>query len=185
MKKLLLHTCCAPCAIYVVQELSKEYDLSLYYFNSNIHPATEYEKRLQEIITWAKNKDIGLIEADYNPQEWFAVVKDLEEEPEGGSRCLECFQYRLGATAKYAKEHNYDLFSTTLSISPHKDAEAINRIGSTLGQTNKIEFLEADWKKNDGFKIACQLSKQESFYRQDYCGCVYSLKVKSKKSKVK
>ena len=106
MKKLLLHTCCAPCAIYVVQELSKEYDLSLYYFNSNIHPATEYEKRLQEIITWAKNKDIGLIEADYNPQEWFAVVKDLEEEPEGGSRCLECFQYRLGATAKYAKEHN-------------------------------------------------------------------------------
>ncbi|MFH1668198.1 MAG: epoxyqueuosine reductase QueH [Candidatus Komeilibacteria bacterium] len=180
MKKLLLHTCCAPCAIYVVQELSKEYDLSLYYFNSNIHPETEYQKRLQEIINWAKKNNIKLIETEYQSGEWFAMVKGLEGEPEGGKRCEQCFQYRLGATAKYAKEHNYDLFSTTLSISPHKDAEAINRIGGILGQANKMEFLEANWKKNDGFKIACQLSKQENFYRQDYCGCAYSLKVKIK-----
>jgi epoxyqueuosine reductase len=174
MKKLLLHTCCAPCAIYVVQELSKEYDLSLYYFNSNIHPQTEYQKRLQEIISWANKNDIKLIEAEYKPEEWFIIAKGLEDESEGGKRCLECFQYRLEATAKLAKEDKFDLFSTTLSISPHKDAVAINKIGSALGKQYEVEFLEADWKKNNGFKIACQLSKEQNFYRQDYCGCTFS-----------
>ena len=179
MKKMLLYTCCAPCAIYVVQELVKKYDLALYYYNPNIHPADEYQKRLNEIIRWSDKYNIKLIETDYNTGEWFKKIKGLEQEPEGGSRCWVCYEYRMDATAKYAKENNYDIFATTMSISPHKKADKLNEIGNRLSKEYNIEYLEANWKKNNGFKIACELSKEEDFYRQDYCGCIFSQRDKA------
>ncbi len=178
MKKMLLHTCCAPCAIYVVQELAKEYDLALYYYNPNIHPADEYQKRLNEITKWARKKDIKLIETDYNVEAWFNKVKGLEEEPEGGNRCFVCYEMRMRETAQFAKDNDYDIFSTTMSISPHKKADKLNEIGNKLKEELGVDYLEADWKKNDGFKIACKLSKEEEFYRQDYCGCTFSIRNK-------
>lgn len=175
---MLLHTCCAPCAIYVVQELAKEYDLALYYYNPNIHPADEYQKRLDEIIKWSKKRDIKLIEAEYNVEDWFKEIKGLEEESEGGSRCFVCYEMRMRETAQYAKDNGYDIFSTTMSISPHKKADKLNEIGNKLKEEIGVDYLEADWKKNDGFKIACKLSKEEKFYRQDYCGCTFSIRNK-------
>lgn len=185
MKRMLLHTCCAPCAIYVVQELSKEYDLSLYYYNPNIHPADEYQKRLNEIIKWSKKKNIELIETNYDIDNWFNSIKGLENEPEGGDRCFVCYELRMRSTAKYAKDRDYDLFGTTMSISPHKNAAKLNEIGTKLSNEYEIEYLEADWKKNEGFKIACQLSKEENFYRQDYCGCTFSQKERSEKNAIR
>ncbi|MFW0862029.1 MAG: epoxyqueuosine reductase QueH [Candidatus Komeilibacteria bacterium] len=179
MKKMLLHTCCAPCAIYVVQELSKQYDLTLYYYNTNIHPADEYQKRLNEIIKWSTKKNIKLVEAKYNVEDWFAAVKGLEQEPEGALRCFVCYEMRMRETALYAKDNNFDLFGTTMSISPHKKADKLNEIGNKLKEELGIDYLEADWKKNEGFKIACKLSKEENFYRQDYCGCTFSKKNKT------
>lgn len=176
---MLLHTCCAPCAIYVVQQLAKQYDLALYYYNPNIHPADEYQKRLNEIIKWAGKNNIKLVEAKYNVEDWFKAIKGLEQEPEGGQRCFVCYEMRLKETAAYAKNNNYDLFGTTMSISPHKKADKLNEIGNKLKEEMGINYLEADWKKNDGFKIACRLSKEENFYRQDYCGCTFSQRDKT------
>jgi epoxyqueuosine reductase len=176
MKKMLLHTCCAPCAIYVVQQLAKEYDLALHYYNPNIHPADEYQKRLNEIIKWATKNSIKLIEDDYNADEWFDNIKGFEQAPEGGERCWVCYELRMRKTAQYAQNNDYEVFSTTMSISPHKNADKLNEIGDSLSKEYNVEYLSANWKKNDGFKIACELSKQEDFYRQDYCGCEFSQK---------
>lgn len=171
---MLLHTCCAPCAIYVVQQLAREYDLALYYYNPNIHPADEYQKRLNEIVRWAKKKDIKLVETGYNVDLWFDSVKGLEQAPEGGARCWVCYELRMRGAVQHAKNNGFDIFSTTMSISPHKNATKLNEIGAKLEEEYEVEYLPADWKKNDGFKIACQLSKKENFYRQDYCGCEFS-----------
>lgn len=185
MKKMLLHTCCAPCAIYVVQQLAKEYDLALHYCNPNIHPADEYQKRLNEIIKWAKKNNIKLIEADYDADLWFNAVRGLERAPEGGERCWVCYELRMRATAQYAKSSGCDIFSTTMSISPHKNATKLNEIGQKLEGKYNIKYLVADWKKDDGFKIACQLSKQENFYRQDYCGCTFSQRDRTEKNAIR
>ena len=174
MKKILLHTCCAPCAIYVAKQLAKEYEVALFYYNPNIHPADEYQKRLQEIIKWAEKEKVELIEAKYNPEFWFKKIKGLELEPEGGERCWVCYELRLKQTAQHAEENGFDVFTSTMSISPHKNADKLNEIGEYLAKEYKVDYLASDWKKNEGFKIACQLSKQEDFYRQDYCGCVFS-----------
>jgi len=174
MKKMLLHTCCAPCAIYVVQELAKEYDLALYYYNPNIHPTDEYQKRLNEIIRWAKKNDLKLIEAKYDTDRWSDTVKGLEQAPEGGERCEVCYELRMRETVQYAKDNSFDVFGTTMSISPHKRADKLNEIGTKLANEYEFEYFSANWKKNDGFKIACKLSKEEDFYRQDYCGCTFS-----------
>lgn len=174
MKKLLLHTCCAPCSIYVIQQLSKDYQVTVYFYGPNIHPRQEYLARRDEIKKYLTKIDGGLIEGEYDSGEWFKKTKGLEDEPERGKRCDICFQMRLEKTIKYAQDHGFDYWSSTLAISPHKDFKKISEIGNLLVKEYGLPFIDQDWKKNEGFKHACELSKQEGFYRQNYCGCIYS-----------
>ncbi len=174
MKRLLLHVCCAPCAIYPIQELSQEYEVTIYFYDPNIHPKEEYISRRDEIKEYAKSNSINFEEGEYNDDEWFKKTKGLEDELEKGKRCEVCFDIRLKETALKAKKEKYDIWASVLSISPHKDFKQISMVGNRLAESVGIEFLDKDWKKKDGFKKSCMLSKQENFYRQDYCGCIYS-----------
>jgi predicted adenine nucleotide alpha hydrolase (AANH) superfamily ATPase len=175
-KKLLLHICCAPCATYVVQVLSKDYEVTGYFYNPNIYPEEEYFQRLNEMKRIAEDFHITLLDAPYDPMNWFALTKGLEHEPERGTRCERCFYMRLEETAEKAKKEGFDIFATTLSISPYKNASVLNRIGQSLSERYDIAFLPADFKKNDGFKKSVELCKKYNLYRQDYCGCIYSKK---------
>lgn len=181
-EKLLLHVCCAPCAIYPLDQLAEKYELTIFFYDPNIHPRKEYNQRLEEIKKYAKKKNIAIEEGDYDTAEWFSKTKGMENEPERGKRCDTCFDMRLSKTAAKASVEKYDIWATALTISPHKDAAKINIIGKKLSQTFGVDFLTSDWKKKDGFKIATQMSKDEGFYRQDYCGCVYSKKERKKKN---
>jgi predicted adenine nucleotide alpha hydrolase (AANH) superfamily ATPase len=182
--KILAHLCCAPDALYVVQLLRETYKVGGYFYNPNIHPESEYKLRLKETEKIAKILNFKLIEGDYDSENWFRMIKGFEEEPEKGRRCDICYAMRLDRTARKAKEEGYDLFSTTLTISPWKKAHKINQIGRMLGKKYKIKFLEADFKKKDGFKKSVKLSKKFGLYRQNYCGCTFSkLKIKNQKSK--
>jgi len=172
--KLLLHTCCGPCAIYVIEELLKQYQVTVYFYNPNIHPRKEYLARKAEVKNYLEKIEVDFIEGDYNTKDWFDQVRGLEHEPERGRRCDVCFQLRLSGVVKRAKQDGYDAWATTLSISPHKNYQKISQIGQDLSQKNQISFVDRDWKKQDGYKIACNLSSQQGFYRQDYCGCIYS-----------
>jgi epoxyqueuosine reductase len=174
MKKLLLHTCCAPCAIYPLQELAKEYEVTIYFYDPNIHPEIEYIQRRDELKNYAKTIGAKWEEGVYDEARWFAATKGLENEPERGKRCTVCFDMRLGETARKAKNEGYDLWATALSISPHKDTKQIHCVARLYEEKYKVPFLDIDWKKKDGFKIATKLAKEQNFYRQDYCGCVYS-----------
>ncbi|MCD4704907.1 epoxyqueuosine reductase QueH [bacterium] len=176
MLKVFLHSCCAPCSAYVIQELQKEYEVTLFYFNPNIFPKEEYQKRFQEAQKYLKKIKVDLIEGKYDHNLWLEQVKGYEQEPERGKRCYICYQMRLEKTAKKAKELGFDIFCSTLSISPHKDAEMINQIGLELAEKYNIKYLESDWKKQEGFKKACDISREEGFYRQSYCGCEFSMK---------
>lgn len=173
--RLLLHACCAPCSSSVVERLQKEYDLTLYYDNPNIHPEQEYRTRCDEIIRWCETFNLPLVISDYTPQQWHQYVKGFEHELERGERCTLCYRMRLTHTAERAKQDGYDLFTTVLSISPHKDAERINRIGDELAAEIGIEFYQANFKKQGGFQRSLEISKEQGFYRQSYCGCQYSL----------
>lgn len=175
-KKLLLHACCAPCSSHVVEFLKEYFDITILFYNPNIYPKEEYELRLREEIKLAEHFDVGLIYGDYYPQEFFDEVKGYENEPEGGERCLRCFRQRLLYTAKKAKELNFDYFTTSLSISPLKNAENLNRIGVEVGKQEGVEFLLSDFKKKGGYARSVELSNQLGFYRQNYCGCIYSKK---------
>ncbi len=177
-QKLLLHICCIGCGVYVCQKLAEDYDLTLYFYNPNIFPEEEYEKRLEEIAKITKQKNLELIIGEYEHGNWLKQVKHLANEPEGGVRCELCYKIRLEEAVKKAKELNCDIFTTTLTISPHKDAEKINKIGKELEEQYNIKYMESDWKKEGGFKESCKLSKELDLYRQNYCGCEYSLKVK-------
>lgn len=174
--KILLHTCCSPCACYPIQELINQgFQVTLFYYNPNIHPQEEYESRLNELKKYLKKfPDIKLIRGEYEVKKWFKLTKGLEYEPERGKRCDVCYEMRLRKTAELAKEKDFDYFGSTLSISPHKKADKISSIGNKLAKEFKLKFFDKDWKKMDGFKQACDISKQEDFYRQDYCGCIYS-----------
>lgn len=182
MKKFLLHACCAPCSIYVLDKLRPEHDLSVFFYNPNIQPRTEYEQRKEELKKYCQKLEIPFVDGDYDYQDWFALTADYKNCPERGARCPLCFQKRLSVTAARAQSDAFDLWGTTLTISPHKDAALINQIGQDLAKTYGVPYYEADWKKQDGFKIANQMSKDEGFYRQDYCGCVYSWQERQKKS---
>lgn len=184
MKKILLHCCCAPCAAYVIKKLQERYNVTLFYFNPNIFPEEEYKKRLNETKSYLKKIDIPLLEGEYDHNWWLKQVRGFENEPERGKRCKICYKLRLEETAKRAKRLGFNLFCSTLSISPHKDAELINKIGRDLLNKYNVQYLESDWKKHDGFKKSCDISKEQGFYRQEYCGCEFSL-VQSKKYKVK
>lgn len=176
--KLLLHSCCAPCSSYVLEYLTNYFEITILFYNPNITKEEEYLKRLNEIKKLVetiphKNK-IEVVEGRYEPQEFFDIAKGLEDLKEGGERCFKCYQLRQEEVAKYAKENNYDFFTTTLSISPHKNANKLNEIGEELSLKYKVNYLYADFKKKGGYQRSIELSKKYDLYRQDYCGCIYS-----------
>ena len=175
MKKLLLHICCAPCSTSVIEDLKKHYELSALFYNPNIHPLKELELRQQEAFQYCKKLGITLFSEKSDIKAWFIMVKENQWASEkDGKRCMSCYEDRLKITANIAKHNNFDIFTTTLTISPHKHATLINTIGNRLGDEYGIEYLEGNFKKNDGFKRSVEHSKNEGMYRQDYCGCVYS-----------
>lgn len=176
MKKLLLHTCCAPCITVPIERLKSDFEITGFFYNPNIHPKKEYTKRLDEITKWTQQIGIPLIVSKYESGRWLDLVKGLEDEPEGGKRCEVCFRTRLEQTAEYAQKKGFDYFTTTLSISPHKNATMINLIGKEIGEKFGVQFFKANFKKKDGFKQSIDLSKKYEFYRQHYCGCIYSLR---------
>lgn len=173
---LLLHTCCAPCSSYVLEYLSQYFQITLYYYNPNISPQEEYDQRAteQQRLINAMSLGIDLIVATYNPEPFEKMAKGLEHEPEGGARCEPCYKLRLFETGRYAKENNFDYFTTTLSISPHKDSAKLNSIGKNYEEHFQIPYLYSDFKKKGGYQRSCQLSKDFNLYRQDFCGCIYS-----------
>ena len=172
--KLLLHSCCGPCVINVIKKLAENYQVTVYYFNPNIHPRLEYLRRRDEVARHLAKIGSQFIEGSYDTAKWFELTRGLEKEPERGKRCDVCFEFRLTETIKYAKENNFSFWATSLSISPHKNYQSISQIGQRLSKEYGLEFVDRDWKKQDGYKQACQLAKEEGFYRQNYCGCVYS-----------
>ena len=175
---LLLHACCAPCSSYCLEYLSQYFNIIVYYFNPNISVKEEYEYRLNEekrLISLMEFKNpVKIIEGVYNPKDFFSAVKGLEKEPEGGKRCVECFKLRLEASAKTAKEIGADYFATTLTISPLKNAYALNEIGAQFADKYGVNWLYSDFKKREGYKRSIQLSREYDLYRQNYCGCVFS-----------
>lgn len=180
---LLLHACCAPCSSAVLERLGNIFDITILYYNPNITDNTEYDKRLEEIKRFSMNFEtkypIKVIAGRYDPKEFFEISKGLEMEPERGKRCYKCYEMRLKETAFVAKEKGYDYFTTTLSISPYKDAKWINEIGMNFEKEYDTNFLYSDFKKKNGYKRSIELSKEYDLYRQDYCGCVYSLRDKN------
>lgn len=173
-EKLLLHVCCAPCAIYPLKILQDRFDLVLVFYGPNIHPIDEYLKRLESAKQLSEKIGLSIIELEYNPKDWYELIKGLEEEPEGGKRCKVCYSMRLERIAKFAKKNGYRNFTTTLTLSPHKPASVINPIGESIAKEYGLVFLAEDFKKKDGFKKSCQLSDEYGLYRQKYCGCEYS-----------
>lgn len=176
---LLLHSCCAPCSSYVLQCLIPAFEIEVFYCNPNIHPAQEYEHRLAEqrrLLAEMTAGTVRLRPAEYEPEAFFSAVKGLEGEPEGGARCEACFRLRLERTAQAAREAGAEYFGTTLTVSPHKNAETINRIGQEIEQRCGVKFLLSDFKKREGYKQSIALSRQYGLYRQNYCGCVFSLR---------
>lgn len=180
--KLLLHACCAPCSSYVLEFLKSSFDITIYFYNPNITSIEEYEKRYND---FKKLGDYNVIKADYNPKAFTDVTKGMEDIPEGGKRCWVCYEERLEASALYAKENNYDYFTTTLSISPYKNSKKINEIGQNMSSVYDVKFIHSNFKKDDGYKKSIILSKEYGLYRQDYCGCNFSLAAKQLKDSLK
>ncbi len=172
--RLLLHICCIGCGAYVSQLLKNDFRVILYFYNPNIFPESEYKRRLAETKRIAKKFSLKLIEGGYNHQEWLELVRGHEKDPERGERCRICYYDRLKATARLARQMGIKYFTTTLTISPHKDAKAILQFGQEIGDKYNLEFLAQDFKKKDGFKKSVQLSRELSLYRQNYCGCEFS-----------
>lgn len=177
---LLLHACCAPCSSHTLLFLCDYFRITLYFFNPNIAPESEYIYRKEELIRLVKELglDVEIISEDYDSSPFYELAKGLEDLSERGERCRKCIGYRLCKTAETAKKLGCDYFTTTLTISPHKDCEFINQYGGQLGEELGIAYLFSDFKKHDGYKHSIQLSKEYNLYRQDYCGCVYSRRAK-------
>ena len=180
-KSLMLHSCCAPCSSAVLEKLQKIFAITVFFYNPNISEDTEYLKRVEEQkrLIGALNKkhsdfQIQMLEGDYAPKDFYAMAKGLEKCPEGGERCFQCFRLRLEQTAKRAKEGDYDFFTTTLTISPLKNATKLNEIGEELAKEYGVTWLPSDFKKKEGYKRSIELSKEYDLYRQNYCGCAYS-----------
>ena len=176
--RLLLHSCCGPCSSYILEYLSQYFDITVYYYNPNISPASEFTHRAEEqqklIAAMSLGGKVDCIIADYEPEVFYDMAKGKEQEPEGGTRCFDCYTLRLRKTAEAAKAGGYDYFTTTLSISPHKNAQVLNAIGKELSAEYDIAYLYSDFKKKNGYKRSCELSEQYHMHRQDYCGCIYS-----------
>jgi len=177
-KRVLMHSCCAPCSGEVMEamlEAGIQYDI--FFYNPNIHPVKEYEIRKQENIRFAEQHGIGFIDADYDVDNWFDRIKGLENEPERGERCTQCFDMRFERTALYASENGYDTITSSLGISRWKDMKQINGCGvKAAGRYDNLLYWEYNWRKHGGSQRMIEISKRESFYQQEYCGCVYSLR---------
>lgn len=188
---LLLHSCCAPCSSYCLEYLSQSFKITVLYYNPNLYPAEEYDRRVFEqkkLISLLPAKyPVSLVEMKGEEREFYAAVKGLENIKEGGERCFACFRLRLEKAARYAKENGFDFFTTTLTISPLKNAQKLNEIGEAAGEKFGVRHLPSDFKKKNGYRRSVELSKVYSLYRQDYCGCIFSkrereLSLKSKNS---
>ena len=176
-RKLLLHSCCAPCAGEVMEALvASDIDTTIFFYNPNIHPIEEYEIRKDENIRFAKKLGMPIIEADYDREEWFERTKGQENAPERGGRCTTCFDMRFEKTAQYASDNEFDLISSTLGISRWKDMDQINASGERSSAPYNIPYWNFNWRKKGGSSRMLEISKRESFYQQEYCGCVYSLR---------
>ena len=178
--RLLLHSCCAPCSSYCLEYLSQYFEITVLYYDPNIYPEEEFRKRAEEVrrlISEMRFKNpVSFVVDDYNHDEFFNAVKGLENAPEGGERCFICYRLRLERAARYAAEHGFDYFCSTLSISPLKNAQKLNEIGAELSEIYKVPNLPNDFKKKGGYLRSIELSKEYGLYRQNYCGCVYSKK---------
>lgn len=175
---LLLHACCAPCSSAVLERLSNIFKITIFYYNPNITEEKEYQKRILEIRNFIASFNtkykVTLIEGRYDPKDFFNIAKGLEKEKERGARCYKCYKLRLEETAKISEELGFDFFTTTLSISPYKNATWLNEIGKDLENNYNTTFLYSDFKKHNGYKRSIELSTEYNLYRQDYCGCIYS-----------
>lgn len=180
---LLLHSCCAPCSSYVLEYLSEYFLITVLYYNPNIFPKEEYEYRISEqekLINELPSKNkINFIRTDYEPEKFYSAIRGFEKEKEGGDRCFKCYELRLREAAKYARAGKFDYFTTTLSISPMKNADKLNEIGKIISDEYDIPYLYSDFKKKNGYKRSVELSKEYGLYRQNYCGCVYSKTIES------
>lgn len=178
--KLLLHSCCAPCSSYVLEYLSRYFDITVLYYNPNIYPPEEFGKRAAEQVRLADEMNpehpVKVVVADYDADEFYSAVRGREGDPEGGARCRICFELRLGKAADYASKHGFDYFTTTLSISPLKNAAVLSEVGAHMAEKYGVAYLFSDFKKRGGYKRSCELSAQYGLYRQDYCGCVFSVR---------
>ena len=173
--RLLLHSCCGPCSSYVLEYLTRYFEVFLSYYNPNIQPRAEYDLRLEnQLKVLERMPGVTLVPCGYDGGAYDEAVRGLEDEPEGGARCTECFKLRLDFAAREAKRLGCDYFATTLTVSPHKDAQRINAIGEALAGKYGVKWLPGDFKKRDGYKRSIELSREFGLYRQDYCGCLYS-----------
>ncbi|MBR2191483.1 MAG: epoxyqueuosine reductase QueH [Eubacterium sp.] len=175
---LLLHACCAPCSSYCLEYLSKTFDITVLFYNPNIESEMEFNKRVDELIRFIDEcrsiEGVNLEILDYDNSEFYDAVEGLEDVKEGGVRCFKCYELRLRKTAEYAKEHDFEYITTTLTISPHKNSDKINEIGVKVAEEYGLKYLLSDFKKNDGFKRSIELSKEYDLYRQSFCGCEFS-----------
>lgn len=178
--RLLLHSCCAPCSSYVLEYLSRYFEITVFYYNPNIYPPEEFGKRVEEqkrlIAQLPAEHPISFLDGPYEPERFYEMAKGLEQVPEGGARCFKCYRLRLTETAEMARAGKYDYFTTTLSISPLKNAEKLNEIGGQLAKDYGVDYLYSDFKKRNGYKRSTELSREYGLYRQDYCGCVFSMR---------
>ena len=183
--KLLLHICCAPCSTHVAETLKADHDLVGYFYNPNIHPESEYRRRAEEMERYAREIGLKMVCAEYDDARWFEITRGMENAPEGGERCFLCYRMRCEKAAEYAEEHGYQFLAATLSISPHKNAEKINEIGSEVSARHGLQWYAADFKKRGGFDRSVRMSKEAGLYRQSYCGCIFSQREAAQRGKKK
>ncbi|MEK6795409.1 MAG: epoxyqueuosine reductase QueH [Spirochaetota bacterium] len=176
MARIVVHTCCAPCAVYPYTLMHRIYDAVFFFYNPNIHPAVEFARRRDEVKRFAERSDMRFVVEAGDEAAWEEAIRGYENEPERGRRCERCFRFRLSKTAEYAGRIGATEFTTVMSISPHKDTAMLDRIGADVSAASGVEYIPVDFKKNDGFKKASVLSRAEGFYRQNYCGCRYSMR---------
>ena len=181
-KPIFLHSCCGPCSTAVIERLAENYDITVFFYNPNVTNEGEYHKRFETEKQFVEaynrvlpeDRSVKLVEGKYDPEEYLRFVRGLELEPENGARCTKCFEFRMEETAREARERGFTLFTTTLSVSPHKNADNVNRIGEEAGKRYGVKYLFADFKKKNGYLRSLELSREYELYRQDYCGCRYS-----------